>query len=138
FVQGHGEKDFASSTRTGYSSVADALGKDNYDVEALVLPQHQEVPADASVVVIAGPTADYLQPEVDMLSRYLNRGGHLLALLDPPEKAEATMPVLENLLISWSLLPGRDVVVDISGMGRLFGTDDASMPVAATYPPHPI
>ncbi|MGE0393271.1 MAG: GldG family protein [Vicinamibacterales bacterium] len=138
FVQGHGEKDFASSARTGYSTVADALGKDNYGVEALVLPQVQDVPADASVVVIAGPTADFLQQEVEMLSRYLNRGGHLLALLDPPEKADAEMPLLESLLTAWSLLPGRDVVVDISGMGRLFGTDDASMPVAATYPPHPI
>ena len=112
--------------------------EDNYGVETLVLPQVQEVPADASVVVIAGPTADYLEQEVAMLSRYLNRGGHLLVLLDPPEKAESAMPLLESLMVSWSLLPGRDVVVDISGMGRLFGTDDASMPVAATYPSHPI
>lgn len=138
FVQGHGEKDFTSSARTGYSTVADALGKDNYTVEPLVLPQGQDVPTDASVVVIAGPTADYLEQEVEMLRRFLNRGGHLLALMDPPEKADATMPLLEGLLVSWSLLPGRDVVVDISGMGRMFGTDDASMPVAATYPPHPI
>lgn len=138
FVQGHGEKDFTSSARTGYSTVADALGKDNYTVEPLVLPQGQDVPADASVVVIAGPTADYLEQEVEMLSRFLNRGGHLLALMDPPEKADATMPLLESLLVAWSILPGRDVVVDISGMGRMFGTDDASMPVAASYPPHPI
>jgi len=138
FVQGHGEKEFTSSARTGYSTIADALDKDNYTVEALVLPQGQDVPADASVVVIAGPTADYLEQEVEMLSRFLNRGGHLLALLDPPDKADAAMPLLESLLISWSMLPGRDVVVDISGMGRMFGTDDASMPVAASYPPHPI
>ena len=32
---------------------------------------------------------------------------------------------------------GKDVVVDASGMGRLLGTD-ASVPVAASYPSHPI
>ena len=32
---------------------------------------------------------------------------------------------------------GNDIVVDASGMGRLIGTD-ASVPVVATYPPHPI
>jgi ABC-type uncharacterized transport system involved in gliding motility auxiliary subunit len=32
---------------------------------------------------------------------------------------------------------GNDIVVDVSGMGRLLGTD-ASVPVAASYPSHPI
>src|SRR5262249_48896931 len=32
---------------------------------------------------------------------------------------------------------GKDVVVDASGMGQLIGTD-ASVPVVATYPSHPI
>ena len=138
FVQGHGEKDQTASARTGYSSVAAALEKDNFGVEKLVLPQGPEVPADASVVIIAGPTADFLQQEIEMLRRYLNKGGHLLVLLDPIEKPDASMPLLEGLLREWSIAAGRDVVVDISGMGRLFGTDDASMPVAASYPAHPI
>ena len=138
FVQGHGEKDHASADRSGYSTVSSALEKDNFGIEKLVLIQGQDVPADASVVIVAGPTADLLQLEVDMLRRYLNKGGHLLVLLDPIEKPEAEMPLLEGLVREWAINPGRDVVVDISGMGRLFGTDDASMPVVATYPPHPI
>ena len=138
FVQGHGEKDHASADRAGYSTVSSALEKDNFGIEKLVLIQGQDVPADASVVIVAGPTADLLQLEVEMLRRYLNKGGHLLVLLDPIEKPEAEMPLLEGLVREWAINPGRDVVVDISGMGRLFGTDDASMPVVATYPAHPI
>ncbi len=138
FIQGHGEKDHASADRGGYSTVSSALEKDNFGIEKLVLIQGQDVPADASVVIVAGPTADLLQAEVEMLRRYLNKGGHLLVLLDPIEKAEAEMPLLEGLVREWAINPGRDVVVDISGMGRLFGTDDASMPVVATYPAHPI
>lgn len=137
FVQGHGEHDPTQSERDGYSTVNDALGRDNYAVEKLVLAQNQDVPADASVVVIAGPKGDLLQPEVDMLRRYLNKGGHLLALLDPPEGSTPNLPNLEALVREWAIELGNNIVVDASGMGQLFGTD-ASVPVAASYPAHPI
>ena len=39
----------------------EALKRDNYTVDTIVLAQSQAgVPADASVLIIAGPTADYL------------------------------------------------------------------------------
>lgn len=138
FVEGHGEKDQTGTGRDSYSAINTALGRDNYAVEKLVLVQIQNVPDDASVLVLAGPKNDPLQPEIDMLRRYLNRGGHLLVLLDAPAAADAHMPGLEGLLKEWGIDPGQDVVVDASGMGRLFGADDASMPVAASYPQHPI
>ncbi|MBM3778623.1 MAG: hypothetical protein FJW23_10375 [Acidimicrobiia bacterium] len=138
FLQGHGEKDRDAGDRAGLTSVALALERENFEVAELVLAQVDEVPADASVLVDAGPTTDLAEFEVDVLRRYLNRGGHLLVLLDPPDQAGASMPVYEGFLREWGVSVGNDVVVDISGMGRLFGADDPSMPVAATYPPHPL
>lgn len=137
FVQGHGEKDTGNSERTGYSTIVAALGRDNYAVEKLVLAQQQDVPADASVVVIAGPRTDLLQPEAAMLRRYLDKGGHALFLLDPPEAGQGPTPQIDALLKEWSIEAGNNVVVDVSGMGQLIGTD-ASVPVAATYGTHPI
>jgi ABC-type uncharacterized transport system involved in gliding motility auxiliary subunit len=137
FVQGHGEKDTAGSDRVGYSSISEALGRDNYAVEKLVLAQQKEVPADASVVVLAGPQGDLLPQEADMLRRYLGRGGHMLVLLDPPTAAGTALPNLEALLREWSVDAGRNVVIDASGIGQIFG-GDASVPVAATYAAHPI
>jgi ABC-type uncharacterized transport system involved in gliding motility auxiliary subunit len=136
FVQGHGEKDPVATERDGYNAVAAALGRDNYGTEKLVLAQQQDVPADASVVVVAGPKNDLLAGEVDMLRRYLGKGGHLLVLLDP-EETGGSKPAIEALLKEWAIEPGQNVVVDVSGMGQLIGTD-ASVPVAATYPSHPI
>jgi ABC-type uncharacterized transport system involved in gliding motility auxiliary subunit len=72
-----------------------------------------------------------------MLKRYLARGGHLLVLLDPLEPKSGPMPVLEGLLKEWAIEAGNDVVVDVSGLGQLLGTD-ASVPVAAKYSQHPI
>ena len=56
FTQGHGEHDTAGSDRLGYTTVAAAIGQDNFTVEKLVLVQQKTVPADATVIVIAGPT----------------------------------------------------------------------------------
>ncbi len=138
FLQGHGEKDVVSSDREGYSAVADALGLDNFGVESLVLVQEGNVPDDAAVLVVAGPTTDLLPTESEAIRTYLGAGGKALFLLDPPATSDA--PELSNvsaLIEEWGIEVGHNVVVDASGIGQLIGTD-ASVPVAATYPPHAI
>ena len=138
FTQGHGEKDPESSDRTGYTAVAQALGTDNYSVEAIVLAQQTTVPDDATVLVIAGPQTDFLEPEIDAVKAYVARGGKVLAMIDPlQDPASPGQPNLIAFLHEWGLQLGDDVVLDASGIGRLLGTD-ASVPVAANYPPHPI
>jgi ABC-type uncharacterized transport system involved in gliding motility auxiliary subunit len=90
-------------------------------------------------VVIAGPSTDFLPPEIDALERYVAKGGKVMILLDPPEAANPIpMPVLVSFLSEWGMTVGNDVVLDASGIGQLIGTD-ASVPVAAPpYPPHAI
>jgi ABC-type uncharacterized transport system involved in gliding motility auxiliary subunit len=137
FVQGHGEKDPVSAERTGYNGIAEGLRRENYTVEKLVLAQAQEVPEDAAAIVVAGPRTDFFPQEIEMLDRYLGRGGKLLVLLDPPDEPGVRFSRLESLLQEWAIEIGHDVVVDASGMGQLLGTD-ATVPVAASYPQHPI
>lgn len=138
FTQGHGEKDTTSSDRNGYSGIAGALKGENYAIDKVVLAQAGAVPDDASVVVVAGPKTDFFAPEIEALKKYLAKGGKLLLELDPPDKPDS--PPLTSLIAlahDWGMTVGDDIVVDVSGMGRLIGTD-ASVPVAATYPSHPI
>jgi ABC-type uncharacterized transport system involved in gliding motility auxiliary subunit len=137
FVQGHGEKDIGSADeRTGYNAIAAALGRDNFSVEKLVLAQQREVPADASVLVIAGPRVDFLQPELDMLRRYLDKGGKALFLLDPQDRADSPpLANLEALVKEWGIEVGHDVVLDPVGQALGMGAD---APVAAAFPSHPI
>ncbi|MDA1094566.1 MAG: Gldg family protein [Acidobacteria bacterium] len=138
FLAGHGERDVADPERNGYSTVSAALAQDNYQVNPLVLAQQSTVPDDATVVVVAGPQTDLLPGEVGALRAYMDRGGKLLVLLDPPAGSETATPDgLLDLLGEWGVEAGTDIVVDGSGMGQLFGAD-ASVPVAADYPSHPI
>ena len=98
------------------------------------------MPDDATVVVVAGPKIDYLPPEVDAAPRATcRRGGKLLLLIDPPDKADA--PPLTNLIAlaqEWGIEVGNDLVVDASGLGQLIGAD-AAVPIAMpSNPPHAI
>ena len=87
-----------------------------------------------SVLVVAGPSNDLLAQEIDLLRAYLENGGKMLVLLDPPDSADAPNPEnLMGLLQEWGIEVGRDIVVDFSGVGQLLGTD-AATPVAASYP----
>jgi ABC-type uncharacterized transport system involved in gliding motility auxiliary subunit len=132
FIQGHGEKDPARTERDGYSAVADTLKRDNYTVEKLVLAQQKDVPANATVVVLAGPTSDLLPEEAEALRRYLARAGKLMVMLDPMLKGES-LPQVEALLREWGINSTNGIVVDLSG-----ATNEPSMAVAANYPPHPL
>ena len=138
FVQGHGEKSTDGAERDSYSVVSSSLGSENYTVDKVVLAQQKDVPEDAAVVVIAGPKTDFFAPEIDMLKRYLGKGGKILFMLDPPDKPESPgLPNITGLLKDWGIEVGNNVVVDVSGMGRLLGTGPET-PVAASYQPHAI
>jgi ABC-type uncharacterized transport system involved in gliding motility auxiliary subunit len=138
FLQGHGEHDTAGSDRDGYSTIYQALGTENYKTDTLALAQKPEVPANATVLVIAGPRTDLLQGEVDAIKPYLDRGGKLLVMLDPPDKgAQVPLTNLLTLLKDWGIDAGSDIVVDTSGVGQLLGANEVT-PVAVRYPSHPI
>src|SRR3954471_6935516 len=138
FTQGHGEKDTTSAEHDGYNIIATALGRENYTVDKIAIAQAGSIPDDAAVVVVAGPKVDFFAPEVEALKKYLDKQGKLLLELDPPDKADS--PALTNLAAlahDWGVDVRNNVVVDVSGMGRMIGTD-ASVPVVATYPSHAI
>jgi ABC-type uncharacterized transport system involved in gliding motility auxiliary subunit len=75
---------------------------------------------------------------MDALKAYLTRGGKVMLMLDPVLKADQPqLTLLQGLARDWGINVGNDVVLDVSGMGQLIGTDE-SVPVAASYPPHAI
>ncbi len=84
FLTGHGEHDIEDSDRRkGYTSVRSVLTDEFYEVRPLALVGGNDIPEDASVVVIAGPKTDLLQDEILKLDAYVRRAGNVMALLDP-------------------------------------------------------
>jgi ABC-type uncharacterized transport system involved in gliding motility auxiliary subunit len=135
FVEGEGERDLDDGTDLGLTGAREALTKSQYVTKKVVLAREKTVPADCAVVVVAGPSADLLPPVVDALRTHVAGGGKVMVLSEAPLK-KAT-PNLDGLLRGWNLEPGNDVVVDVSGVGQIFGASELT-PMAVDYPYHEI
>jgi len=129
---GHGEAGPEDTERDGFASAKTEIEGANYTTETISLLEKPEIPSDCTLLIIAGPDKDYLQPEIDILRKYVESGGRALLLLDHQKS-----PRLVELLASWGVRVNNDVVVDVSGVGRLFGGSPLT-PLVAQYESHAI
>jgi ABC-type uncharacterized transport system involved in gliding motility auxiliary subunit len=132
FLQGHGEKSLDDTEQGGYSSVKTGLEKEGYKVMPLNLAAEAKVPDDAKVLVIAGPKTEPFPKEMDFVNDFLNRGGGVLTMVDPSPSAS-----LAAFLKGWQVTPDNDLILDISGAGRLMGAGP-EIPIVFQYEPHAI
>jgi ABC-type uncharacterized transport system involved in gliding motility auxiliary subunit len=125
FVTGSGEHQIDDSNRNGYSRLKDLLGKDEYASKSISLLQKAEVPGDCTVAVVAGPSSDYQQPEVDAIKKYVEDGGRALFLLDPPLKFGrseiADNDALATLLQGWGVTLEKNLILDLNPIGQIVG-----------------
>jgi len=125
FVSGSGEHQLDNSDREGLSRFKDLLAKDDYEDRTIDLLQKAEVPADCTTLVVAGPTQNYLQPEVDAIRKYVEGGGRALLMLDPPLKLGrqeiADNDALTSLLQSWGVTMNKDLILDLNPIGQIAG-----------------
>ena len=125
FVDGSGEHSIDDSDRSGYSRLKDLLGKDEYQAKSVNLVTKAEVPSDCTVLVIGGPDADYQQPEVDAIKKYVEDGGRAMILLDPPLKIGrseiADNVALNKALETWGVTPQSDLILDMNPIGQIAG-----------------
>jgi ABC-type uncharacterized transport system involved in gliding motility auxiliary subunit len=141
-VAGHGEHRLDDSSQgEGFSGFQSVVEKDNYKVQSVNLQEKAEVPASCTMLVVAGPTGDYIQPEVDAIKKYVEGGGRVLVMLDPPlklgHKQIADNNALSSLLESWGVTPDKDLLLDESAASQLLGGGPEA-PVVLQYDSHPI
>jgi ABC-type uncharacterized transport system involved in gliding motility auxiliary subunit len=125
FVTGSGEHQIDDSDREGLSRFKDLLTKDNYQSKTISLLQQADVPNDCTTLVVAGPTRNYEQPEVDAIKKYVESGGRALVMLDAPLKAGrseiADNDALAAVLQSWGVTPNKDLILDLNPIGQIVG-----------------
>jgi len=125
FVTGSGEHQPDDSDRAGLSRFKDLLAKDNYESKAISLLQNAEVPNDCTTLVVAGPTRNYEQPEVDAIKKCVESGGRALLMLDAPLKGGrseiADNDALTDVLQNWGVTLNKDLILDLNPIGQLVG-----------------
>ena len=101
-----------------------------------------EVPKDCTALIVGGPTADYPAPVIAAFKSYMEAGGKALVMLDNTLRLGREEPAPENaalaqLLATWGITINKDLVLDLSGVGQLFGLGP-EVPLVTNYESHAI
>jgi ABC-type uncharacterized transport system involved in gliding motility auxiliary subunit len=160
FLSGAGEHSLDDSDRTGFSFLKQLLEHDNYKSSAVTLKPAApeagkpmaigqtapaaavEVPKYCSVLVAGGPQESYPPPVADAIRKYVEDGGSAVVMLDNVvrlgrQEPAAENPDLSNVLAGWGVTVDKDLVLDGSGIGQLFGFGP-EIPVVMQYESHQI
>lgn len=141
FVEGSGEHGLDDQDRNGYGQLKSLIGMNNYKTQSVNLLLKPEVPKDCTIMVVGGPSRDYLQPEVDALKNFVEGGGKAIFLLDPPlmfaKQNIDQNAALDDVLAGWGVTLDKDLVLDTSGVGQLYGLGP-EIALVSSYGTHPI
>ena len=131
YLDGHGERKLDGIANFDLGSLFGAkLKQSGYRLASLNLALAQQVPDNASVLVITQPQVDLMPGEVDKLLRYVDHGGNLLWLVDA-EPLHGLERLAEKLDLQ--LPPG--IVIDPAAIEM---NAPANWSLASSYPPHAI
>ena len=130
FLSGHGEHSTASSDKDGYSMVKAALEKQNYAAADLNLMQQAAVPADAALLIVAGPKKPLFPEELAGLKSYIEAGGRLMVFVDAFNDGG-----MRDFLKAYGVQLSDDIIVD--KLSKIFG-GSYLMPVVVDYGSHKI
>ena len=143
FLSGSGEHGLDDSGGTGFATLKSALERNNYKTRSVnpsqaspaaaggatvigqVAATKAEIPKDCTVAVAGGPRLAYSPAEVAAIKAYVEGGGSMLFMLDTPvqlgSQEGSENPELVKLLEEWGVTANKDLSLDTSGIGGIFG-----------------
>ncbi len=127
FLEGHGERSTTEDAPDAYTQFAATLRDKGLKVQPLNLVKTPQIPDNASVLVIASPKSALFDGEIKLVDEYVKKGGNLLWLADPDQKA-GLETVAQTLGVSWQ--NGYAVFPDY----QILGTGHPGFYAAVSYP----
>ena len=131
-ARGEGEGDLRRTDDVGYSGLAAALETEGYRLRDLVLAAVDEIPTDASALLLLAPERELRPDAFTALGRWLEGGGRLVVCLDPGRRSG-----IERLLADWGLDAPDRLVVDPAS-GPLAGDPPGVNPIVHQFADHPV
>lgn len=125
-VIGHREPNV---TALGLRSI---LEIENFDLEDLNLLQVDEIPADATMVIIASPSTDFTEEEVAKLRVYLSEGGKAIFALN--KVTDVNFTNINSLLRSYGVQFRQEWVVESNPRRHLPNQRNLLVPEVVSHP----
>ncbi len=130
YLGGHGERKLDGIANHDLGEFGKRLQQLGYRTASLNLALAQDVPDNASMLILTQPQTRLMPGEMNKLLRYIDNGGNLLWLIDA-EPLRGLEPLAEKL--SLTVMPG--IVIDPAAQEMNAPPDWA---LGAGYPPHAI
>ncbi len=132
---GHQEGDLYRKDKDGFSTLHELLTSALYDVVPVNLAQFSEIPKDIKFLMIWGPRTAFFDKEIEVIDRFLSRGGRLIIALDPYFSKDIFKP-LRDMLQKQGIIISNDLVVDSINH---FQGSNGSIPIVKEFDgKHPI
>lgn len=131
FLEGHGERSPLGHANFDLGQFGEELKRKGINIALLNLAKEPQIPANTTVLAIAGPQTKLLPGETAILQDYVKKGGNLLWLAEPGD-LHGLQPLAEQLGLNF--LPGT--VVDAST--QLLGISDPTFALVVDYSHHPV
>ncbi len=130
YLVGHGERKLDGIANHDLGEFGKRLQQNGFKLSPLNLALAQDVPDNASILLITHPQINMLPGEIKKLLRYYERGGNLLWLMD-------TEPLhgLEHLAATLNITLPPGMVIDPAATEMNAPLD---WTISTRYPPHPI
>jgi hypothetical protein len=125
--RGAGEGDPERTDAIGFSGFAQALLTEGYRLRHLVTASVSEIPEEADAVVLIAPSRPLRREALDALDRYLERGGRVVAFIEPGRESG-----VEELLGRWGLRSANSVLI-APASGPVDGDAPGVNPIAFNY-----
>jgi ABC-type transport system involved in multi-copper enzyme maturation permease subunit len=132
WLLGHGEARIDLEETGGATQLATALADAGYAVRPLVLADRGALPADADLVIWAGPKLEPVPDDLTLLDAFLRRGGAMACFFGPdtPER-------VREWTLGYNIIQQNNVIVAPGRGGARAGVDLRTLAVTEGYGDHP-
>jgi ABC-type uncharacterized transport system involved in gliding motility auxiliary subunit len=114
FLTGHGELSIDDTQNQGLSKFKESLEKEVYTVRNIDFIKEKKLPEDTSALVICGPKKPLFKEELDIIKKYVDRGGRMFILLGSDSPKE-----VNEALAAYGFSVEDDLIID--QVSQMFG-----------------
>ncbi len=134
FTTGHGEPSIEDrETRDGLYGMRSQLEDQGFEVKEIALYEQDDVPDDCAALIVAGPQRPFLVNELEAITRFLDKGGDGMFLIDPETNSGLEAIIRDTL----GVVLGNDYIVENNALMRAFGASPIH-PTMSKIEEHPI
>jgi ABC-type uncharacterized transport system involved in gliding motility auxiliary subunit len=139
FTTGNGEASLDEMTPESFSQLKAVMERNNIKPQSVNLLEKVQVPAECTVMVVAGPTGDYPANVAQALKKFVEGGGRAMFLMPAPiqfrRETVSDNAEIGKVLDEWGVKLNGDIVLDLSATAQIYGP---AVPLAVFEGSHPI